>query len=69
MNKKQNQIRARLGAMVRHHPENLEAIEALERELKGSLAADYVRDVSTELTPPQRRELVSILVAPAGDQA
>lgn len=64
MTPEQTRIRARLGASLRHRPDDVAAADALRRELKASKAEDYIKrlvDVPPTLTAEQRDGLVSLL--------
>jgi hypothetical protein len=64
MNANQIRLRGRLGAVLRHHPEDTETANSLRRELRVSLAEDELRLLITTPpvpTPEQRLRLVSVL--------
>jgi hypothetical protein len=63
--------RARLAVTIRHHPDDLAAIQLARRDLRAARAEDYLRGVVGEhppLTTEQRLRLVTVL-AEAGEPA
>jgi hypothetical protein len=71
MNPQQNRLRGRIGASVRHRPDDQETADHLRRELKASLAEDYIRALVSDPPCPtteQRVKLASILVGPDGGE-
>ena len=64
----QNRLLGQLAAAIRHHPDDVETVDALRRELKVSRAEDYVTElVSTEPAPTagQRSRLAALLTGSA----
>jgi len=64
----QNKIRSQLALAARYHPDDVETATRLRRELKASLAEDYVYELISDdvpLTIEQRMRLASLLTSEA----
>lgn len=64
MSEDRNSLRAHLAATVRHHPNDVESINQLRRNLAAKRLADYIKatvDAAGPLSAAQRDELALLL--------